>query len=405
MEGLLMSYFDEITTTISDGPQVDAFGRLRVSNPVTLFDNKLRYGKSSTLFSELLLGGATSVHDPNNSCVDMGVTTTGDVAVRQTRTRLKYQAGKSQLVEMTGLMEPVVGTKKAIGYFQSETTGIHGIYDGVCFESIDNTMYVSVYKSGVATRFAQGSWNRDKLDGNGPSGVTVDWSKCQIFQIDLQWLGVGRVRYYLNIDGSPIFVHEVDHANSVTNVYMRSGSQPLSYRLESTGSPSVLKQICCTVQSEGGSEQTGIVAAIDRGISVVTVNTTPVAIIGIRLKSTELDAITDVLDVSLISTTNDNLRWFLAWNPPAVAGTKTWNGIQGGSIETLIGDSTNIVTEGLNIDSGYSSSQVRATAQISLGNLGLGSTVDGVPDEIYLCCQSLSGSATVTGGITLRQLV
>jgi hypothetical protein len=405
MENHLMSHFEQIQTTIADGPQVDAFGRLRVSNPVTLFDNKLRYGKSSTLFSEVLQGGATSVHDVNNSCVDMGVTTTGDVAVRQTRTRVKYQAGKSQLAEMTGQIEPVVGTEKAIGYFQCETTGTHDIWDGLCFESIDGVMYTSVYKQGVANRIPQTSWNRDKLDGTGPSGVTIDWAHCQIFQIDLQWLGVGRVRYYINVDGKAVFVNEIDHANSVDNVYMVSGSQPLCYRLESTGSASTLKQICCTVQSEGGSEATGIVAAIDRGISTITLSTTPVAILGIRLKSDEFDAVSDVLDVSIISTTNDNIRWFLAWNPPAVAGTQTWNGIQGGSIEVMIGSATNTVTEGLNIDSGYSSSQIRATETLSLGNLGLGSTVDGVPDVIYLCCQSLSGNATVTGGITLRQLV
>ena len=400
-----MSYVDNFKTTIADGPQVDAFGRLRVSNPVTLFDNKLRYGKSTTLFSEVLQGGATSVHDVNNSCVDMGVTTTGDIAVRQTRTRLKYQAGKSQLAEMTGQMEPVVGTKKSIGYYQCEITGTHDIWDGLCFESIDGVMYTSVYKQGVANRIPQSAWSEDKLDGTGPSGVTINWSHCQIFQIDLQWLGVGRVRYYINVDGRSVFVNEIDHANSVDNVYMVSGSQPLCYRIESTGSAGTLKQICCTVQSEGGSEATGIVAAIDRGITTVTIGTSPVALIGIRLKAGEFDAVSDVLDLSILSTTNDNIRWFLAWNPPAVAGTLTWNGIQGGSIEVAEGDATNIVTEGLNIDSGYSSKQVRASTEISLGNLGLGSTVDGVPDVIYLCAQSLSGSATVTGGITLRQLV
>lgn len=80
------------------GMNLDAFGRLRVSNPYTLFDSQNRYTKDPQ-FDESLSGSATSTHLPNESSVQMQVTTaSGDEVVRQTKRSFPYQPGKSLFV-------------------------------------------------------------------------------------------------------------------------------------------------------------------------------------------------------------------------------------------------------------------------------------------------------------------
>jgi hypothetical protein len=47
------------------------------------------------------------------------------------------------------------------------------------------------------------------MDGTGRSGITLDVTKTQIFIVDLEWLGVGRVRLGFVIDGKIYYCHEI----------------------------------------------------------------------------------------------------------------------------------------------------------------------------------------------------
>ena len=63
----------------------DAFGRLRVSNPLTIFDSKNVMSKNS-LFDEDLTGSGTVTYTANKSTVNLNVTTaSGDKVIRQSK--------------------------------------------------------------------------------------------------------------------------------------------------------------------------------------------------------------------------------------------------------------------------------------------------------------------------------
>ncbi|KKL09753.1 hypothetical protein LCGC14_2562720, partial [marine sediment metagenome] len=70
----------------------DAFDRLRVSNPVTLFDSQFQYDKQPFLWNEDLTNG-TATHLPNESAIDMVADANAEIAVRQTRAYHRYQPG------------------------------------------------------------------------------------------------------------------------------------------------------------------------------------------------------------------------------------------------------------------------------------------------------------------------
>ena len=99
------------------------------------------------------------------------------------------------------------------------------------------------------------SWNYDKVDGSGASGMVLDPTKCQIFEIDFQWLGVGRVRFSVFNEDEIVVLHEDFHANVEAVPYMKTPTLPVRYEIRNTAesaSSSSIKEICSSVMSEGG---------------------------------------------------------------------------------------------------------------------------------------------------------
>jgi hypothetical protein len=84
------------------------------------------------------------------------------------------------------------------------------------------------------TRFAQSTWNIDKMDGTGASGVTLDLTKMQMLYIDYTWYGAGAIRFgFKNNRGEVIYCHRIVNNNTNTEAYMRSGNLPARYETNS----------------------------------------------------------------------------------------------------------------------------------------------------------------------------
>ena len=89
--------------------------------------------------------------------------------------------------------------------------------------------YVIVSKT-QELKIPQSAWNIDKMDGTGPSGITVDLSKMQMFYIDYTWYGAGFIRWGLRgAKGNVTYVHKMPNNNVNNEAYMRSGNLPARY--------------------------------------------------------------------------------------------------------------------------------------------------------------------------------
>lgn len=293
-------------TPVTDRPDLDAFQRLRVGTPVSLFDSQLRFGPSPLLWNEVTVNGGSNVWVRHESAVRLS--TTGgatDRAIRQTKQYFKYQPGKSQLVVLTGILGPAVASTKRIGYFDDE--------NGVYFQqnALGPAVVLRSKASGsvVETIHYQADWSIDKLDGFGPSGYTLDPTKTNIFMIDLQWLGVGRVRFGLDLGGHLIYCHDMSHANLLGTVYMSTATLPVRYEIQNTGSlvAASMTQICCVVISEGGYEEDrGLVFSTSNGVTGTSVATnTPILAIRPKGQLNGLTNRTNVIpqEVALFATT------------------------------------------------------------------------------------------------------
>ena len=94
-----MSYIFNNAVKYSDGPNLDAFGRLRTAAVQNLLDIKHVYVKNPLQVNEVTAGTATSVFQMEYARVRMSTSANNDLVIRQTKTHPIYQPGKSQLFE------------------------------------------------------------------------------------------------------------------------------------------------------------------------------------------------------------------------------------------------------------------------------------------------------------------
>lgn len=394
-----------------NSPSIDAFGRWRTSSSFTEFDSKQLYDNQPLFWQESLETGAgiTSAHSAAKAATT--ITSTLETAgkfTRQTYMSFNYQPGKSKLILMTGVLDETgggTGVERRIGQFNDQ--------NGLFFADIEGVVNVvrRTYVTGSAVDNAvpQTSWNLDRMNGAGgavnPSGITVDWTKTQIFIFDYEWLGVGRVRMGLNIDGCTYYVHEFLNANVLATVYMSSPNLPLRYQMITTASSpaSSMMAICSSVSTESGVQDNGILRHFDSaGLTALSAGTTYAAI-GIKLKSAYIGTSIAIENVSMIATTKDDqFHWELKWNP-SVAGTFTYADQTNSAVQTVAGVATNIVTNGYDIDGGYGTTSV-ATAAAIKNALRLGATIAGVQDEFILCIRPITNNISVNASITWREL-
>ena len=297
------------------GTNVDAFGRLRVSQPYTLFDSQNRYA-ADTQFDTATTGTGTTTYSTNESSLNMTVTSGGaGSVVRQTYRSFPYQPGKGLLVLATFVMDSSqnVNLTQRVGYFNTE--------NGVFFQRVDG-VYSFVLRSYItgsvsdARTVNQSNWNGDKLDGTGASGLTLDPSKAQILWMDFEWLGVGSVRCGFVINGQYIVCHTFTNANEITSVYMTTATLPIRYEITSTSAiAATLKQICSSVASEGGYEQYSVGHVARRTTAVATIGTTFKPLVAIRLAPGRGGAVVVPGRIQVLPTTSQNYEVALVKNP------------------------------------------------------------------------------------------
>jgi hypothetical protein len=345
----------------------DAFGRLRVSEPLTLFDSSHRY-RDNGLWNTAITGGGSAVFSPNEGLVNLSVdTSSGSQVLRETTKVFSYQPGKSLLVLNTFVLAPAQNNlRQRVGYFGTE----NGIY-----LQLNNDVLSFVERSSVTgliteSIVSQAAWNADTLDGNGPSGVTLDITKAQIMFMDIEWLGEGTVRLGFVIDGNFILCHRFNHANLIASTYITTASLPLRIELSNTGDtaiPSVLKQVCSSIISEGGYELRGAQQAIGTPINApmsFAAANTYYPMVGLKLTATKLDAIVILTAISILGLGNGkNYAWRIVQGGTVTGGAWVPVGADSAVEYNLTGTS---VAGGRVLAQGYINSSNQASPSVDI---------------------------------------
>jgi hypothetical protein len=407
-----MSYILNNEIKYADSINIDAFNRLRVSEPYNLFGFSHTLTSGETYFETVTVGSATATFLPNEAAENLAVTTTGDRAIREQHGYNFYQPGKSQLVFLTGVFgSGVASTRKYMGYMNDKD----GLYFGYSGTTFGVGLRTSTSGSAVDTFIPQSDWNVDTLNTGStrnPSGIHLDNSKTNIYVINFQWLGVGRVTFALDIDGVLVPVHQIMNANKKTEVYMRTGNLPVRYEVSSTGGATSMKQICASVISEGGQQDYGYPS-----IASTTLATARSLSNGVRgsVVSTRLSTTFEGLDnrmkvapigLELYTTSNATGYWELILQRSHLGennlgGTPTWTQIRLSPVEQSINGTT--VTSGITIASGFISSTSDRIETIVIPTKDfLSLNLSGnTSDWLHLCVTPTSNSSWY-GSITMN---
>ena len=325
----IMMLSDRLTPS---GTAVDAFGRMRVAQPHTLFDSQ-HQDVENDKWDTLITGSGTKTHLPDESTIKLEISTANDDSIiRETLRVMPYQPGKSLLIMNTFAMgAPKANVVQRTGYFSSN--------NGIYLENDSGTNYLvlrsSVTGSVVETRVAQSNWNIDKFDGAGYSGqgteiahkTGLDISKSNLFWLDIEWLGVGDVRCGFLVDGLLKTAHVFHHDNRNETTYMRSAILPLRYEIYNKGvttSNTVMRQICSTVISEGGYNQINQTRSASTPLTGKNLtNGINNPMISLRLKSDRMNAVAIPVAVDLYGLQATAFKYRVYENVTSLTG-ESW---------------------------------------------------------------------------------
>ena len=309
----------------------DAFSKLRVSQPFGLLESKFLYDKNDNIWEDVTDTSGVVTYLSNESAIKLEVGSgSNDYCLRQTYKYFPYIAGNSQRIFLSGNLEgKETGRVKRIGYFDNS--------NGLFFELASDDLYVVVRSSTsgsvIDTGVKRTSFNIDRLDGTGPSGITFDPTMRQIFMISFQWLGVGSVTFGFSFNGKIYPVHQVHNANTGLTTYMAMPNLPARFEIRNNGiatGTGVMKQVCTSIASEGGYQIPGYDFNANNNIIGKSISTTRVPIMAIRLKNSfNSKANRRIANLQNINgfVTGGNVMIDTMWLGGITATTATWTDV------------------------------------------------------------------------------
>ena len=229
----------------------DSFGGAQVSQRSIIQQYSFLYGDTDpTKFWDRTVGAGVITGSSATSQLILSVdATSGSVASRTTQQYFPYSPGEGNQAYMSVKLGDTGkdGVVRRWGAFDAD--------DGLFFEASGSEMCVVQRSSATGTvtenKVLQSDWNGDNLDDANLDSYVINVSKFQVYWIDYQWLGAGKVRFGVFApDGERIIMHTFFNANNSVNPYMKRGTLPLRSEIENVAASSGasdMSVICLTM--------------------------------------------------------------------------------------------------------------------------------------------------------------
>lgn len=390
---------------IPGNPLISSFGRIKVSDSFNIFEAVFNFDKLPLVFDESLVTGGTNTFNSTKGAIDMAVTTaSGSSVTVQSRKRIRYNPARSVIVQIAAnIGGDKANVRRRVGQFDANN-GVYFELDG-----LTKNVVIRNNNSGsiVNTVIPQSSWNIDKLDGTGSSGLTLDLSKQQLFVIEYGWQGVASVRFGVYINGSVVFCHAYETGNTLSLSFMKTANLPVRMEITNTGasaSATTMSCNCIVVKNDGNdSEQEGLSKAYIRS-TVKTVSTIPTftPVLAFRLNSTRLEGIIEFLKMAVYCSTADDIAYGVYLNPTLTGATFA---VTNSYLDIDL--AATALSGGTLIETGFAK-QAEQTGSASFDvmrfiNSQFGVSLAGVSDVICLAASSRVGTADVLASAVWRE--
>lgn len=247
------------------------FGELVVANLTPVIQADFVYGINANLFSSTLTGSGTAT-----STSQMGIASTtanaSSSALIQTARRAKYRAAEGLLARFTAQFTAGVANS-------TQTAGMRNAAIDGWFIGYNGTSFGICYRrNSVDTWVAQADFNADKLDGTGLSGITIDPTKINIFQLSIGYLGVRGCTFSIQNPDTKAWIafHEYSFMNTTAD-QTQSVNPTMTYGIQATNTTNatnvVVKASSVGVFIVGSRERIGSTYGVNNNKSVGTTET------------------------------------------------------------------------------------------------------------------------------------
>ena len=207
--------------------RLTSFEELMVAERRHVIDNKTCLLNESAIRDFSSLTGSASISTSGGRHT-LRTTAGADTIVFRTRERGSYTSGAMSTagLGMRIPVDPVGNQQVRAGAFDD---------DNGYFFKIDSSGFAIVRrKGGVDNETRQDDFNRDKLDGSGPSGYTLDTTIGMIYQVDFAWYGDGGIIWRLLISDDEGYDRMVDlhYENPEDGNSTENPNQPISIEVD-----------------------------------------------------------------------------------------------------------------------------------------------------------------------------
>ena len=271
----------------------DMTNRIRVAIANQILETTWQYDLLPRIYSTSVTGAGTVTAPAQTDPAYAKIATTtasGDLAVLQTKRFLIYQPFRTHILTMGMILgQGKTNLVKRFGQFSN--------FNGWYFEQSGSNFYVgyrnnSFEVSGtIDTKIERASWNIDKLDGTGPSGLDIDTDlhNALTFYIEFVWHGTQGIIWGIQYFDRQFAVHRLIWSTTANKPFVRSALLPVRYEMENTGAVASASTWFVGPNSfniEGGEERKGqrFTASNATTSKLVNNTTTPTLILAVRPK-------------------------------------------------------------------------------------------------------------------------
>lgn len=246
--------------------QTDAFGNLAVTTVSPRMQLQFPYTINSDITITSVTGSGTVSHSVPFAVLSTTATTSSSARL-SSKDNLHYRSGQGGLCLFTAIYTAgVANSVQEVGLGDD----VHGFFFGYNGTSFG----INRRRNSVDNYIPQTTWNKDKMDGTGSSGVTLDPTKGSVYKIQYQWLGFGAINFYIESQytGQFVLVHQIAYSNLSTETSVINPSSPLTGKVLNTTNNTniVIKISSMAAFVEGTVNDLGIINAINSRKTGVT---------------------------------------------------------------------------------------------------------------------------------------
>lgn len=258
-------------------PQLDSFGKLRTSGATLLGAYTISSDSLNLFFVSRLENGATSItNDIQGAQILTNSTDIGSLCIFSSNTYHTYIPGSSYLFLGTFAMDSgKLNLRREWGIFDNSNGFFFREENGVVSAVIRSSSSGSLQEIVIN----QQNWNGDRVDGTGLSGMDLNITYDNLYWIDVQWLGGGRVRFGVYYNGERVVLHEHYHGNTSSFSLTQSSNLPVRVvqrNLGAVGTSSTIKVWCLALWTETNIDIRTLAIPDQKGFTLTIPSETPV---------------------------------------------------------------------------------------------------------------------------------